>query len=48
LKRRLREEGDSGPSYTVKDLPADERPRERLLRGSDPTTAASVLTIAAE
>lgn len=33
-RRRVREieNGDRAPSYTIKDVPADERPRERLLR----------------
>ena len=33
MRRRVREDGAAAPSYTVKDLPLDERPRERLLRG---------------
>jgi DNA repair protein RadC len=44
--RRVREDGEAAPGYTVKSLPADERPRERLLkRGPDALSDAELLAI---
>jgi DNA repair protein RadC len=46
LRRRVREHGEDVPSYTIKDLPADERPRERLLRaGAESLSDAELLAV---
>lgn len=44
--RRVREDGEPPAGYTVKSLPADERPRERLLaRGPGSLSDAELLAV---